>query len=193
MKYLLCISLLIATQLINAQGVTPAPEDKAVVYFVRTSIISGILNFTFFDGDQIIARINSPNYIKYVCDPGEHLFWVKAENRNYLRLHLQPGKIYIIEAQPIPGFFKSGAKLVLITSERQNIKKYQKLFSQKLPTVNHPVEMNRMERSKRLIAIKGMLKAERIKYKIPLMVGRAFHHDELMYDKNKKRNARKTK
>lgn len=64
----------------SAQSLTPAPTGKAVVYFVRPSLLGFAINFSYFDSTALIGRFNAPKYIRYECDPGPHLFWARSEN-----------------------------------------------------------------------------------------------------------------
>ncbi len=44
--------------------------------------------FHLFEGENYLIRIKGKNYIRYVCDPGEHVFWVAAENRSFVTTDL---------------------------------------------------------------------------------------------------------
>src|SRR5262245_4332351 len=94
-----------------AQGITPAPDDKAVVYFVRTSSLGFAINFSYFDSTKLIGRFNGPKYIRYECAPGAHLFWGRSENRDFVEAEVEAGKIYFIEAIPKMGAMKAAIQL----------------------------------------------------------------------------------
>jgi hypothetical protein len=79
--------------------VTPPQKGKAVVYFARTSAMGMLYNFNFFDKDKFIGKFSSTGYIRYECEPGEHLFWCRAENRDYITADLEADKIYFVEAE----------------------------------------------------------------------------------------------
>ena len=96
---------------LNAQEIPPAPEGKAVVYFVRTSSLGFAINFSYLDSAKLIGRFNGPKYIRYECEPGKHLLWARSENRDYIEADLEPGKIYLIEAVPQMGALKAGVSL----------------------------------------------------------------------------------
>src|SRR5688572_16620712 len=104
MNYIICLSQ-------DSFEVAPAPQDKAVVYFVRTSGMGAAINFTYFDSATVIGRSNGTNYIRYECQPGYHLFWGRSENRDFIEAELEAGKIYCIEAVPQMGAVKAGVKL----------------------------------------------------------------------------------
>jgi len=72
-----------------AQTIEPAPADKAVVYFVRASGMGALINFTFFDSDQVIGRFNGPKYLRYECEPGDHILWARSENKDFVQASLE--------------------------------------------------------------------------------------------------------
>jgi hypothetical protein len=116
---------------IQAQTIKPAPVDKAVVYFVRATGYGGAVNFTYFDSSAVIGRFNGSKFIRDECTPGVHLFWARAENRDYVSAKLEAGKIYVIDVIPVMGAFSSGVKLVPINSTQYSIKKIQKNYFKK--------------------------------------------------------------
>jgi len=125
------ISIFALTLTLNAQTIEPAPEDKAVVYFVRTSALGALINFTYFDGEKVIGKFNGPKYMRYECQPGEHLFWARSENKSFVKANVEAGKIYIIEAIPKMGGIKAGVNLVPVNPKTARLKKIQKLVSKK--------------------------------------------------------------
>jgi len=101
---LFCISI---TSSASCQVITPAPSDKSVIYFVRTSVLGSAINFSYFDSTKLIGRFNAGKYIRYECNPGKHLLWARSENRDFIEADLQPGKIYFLKANPRMGLAKA--------------------------------------------------------------------------------------
>lgn len=95
-----------------AQNIEPAPADKAVVYFVRTSSLGFAINFTYLDSTRVIGKFNGPKYIRYECEPGVHLFWARSENRDFIEAEVEAGKIYFIEADVKMGAVKAAVELI---------------------------------------------------------------------------------
>jgi hypothetical protein len=95
----------------SAQNLEPAPADKAVVYFVRTSSIGFAINFTYVDSARLIGKFSGQGYIRYTCDPGRHLLWARSENRDFVEADLEAGKIYFIEAIVNMGAIKAAVQL----------------------------------------------------------------------------------
>jgi hypothetical protein len=129
------------------QNIEPAPEDKAVVYFVRTSAMGAAINFSYFDSTSLIGKCNGKNYIRYECEPGSHLFWARSENKSFVEADIDPGKIYFLDAIPKLGFGK--AKVTLLPMEpNSDDKKMQKIF--KLLGKKDPVTFTAEELEKEL-------------------------------------------
>jgi len=94
-----------------AQTIEPAPSDKAVVYFVRTSSIGFAINFTYVDSARLIGKFSGQGYIRYTCNPGRHLLWARSENRDFVEADLEAGKVYFIEAIVNMGAIKAAVQL----------------------------------------------------------------------------------
>jgi hypothetical protein len=109
--FLFFIFILSGLQFCSAQPILPAPEDKAVVYFVRPSAMGYMINFSYFDSSQFIGQFNGRNYLRYECDPGTHLFWARCENRDFVEAELEAGRIYFIEAKVRIGWISSRVRL----------------------------------------------------------------------------------
>lgn len=106
---LIFLSLLIYLPL-TSQTFEPAPPDKAVVYFVRTvkGGFGSLANTFMFDSEEAIGMLSYRNFIRYECDPGEHLFWAIRSNistitftyyKSYITANLDPGRIYLMEVR----------------------------------------------------------------------------------------------
>ncbi len=107
--------ILISSLLSKAQGIQPAPPGKAVVYFVRPSLLGYAINFSYFDSTNMLDKFNGTGYIRYECEPGYHLFWAKAENRDFLEADIDTGKIYFVEAVPQMGAITYGVRLIPVS------------------------------------------------------------------------------
>ncbi len=133
MKHLIIISFIFMT-FANcfAQDIEPAPEGKSVVYFARPSSMGFAINFSYFDDDQFIGKFNGSKYYRYECEPGEHVFWAKAENKDFIDARLEAGKIYIILVEPKIGGLKARAKLKPVDpQDEKTMKRINKLLGKK--------------------------------------------------------------
>lgn len=123
------------TENIKAKIVPPA-EGKTVIYFVRTTALGSLLNFRYFDGEKYLGKFNGRSYIRYECEPGEHIFWIKAENVDVLKANLRAGKTYIVLTNAAIGAFSASAKfrVVNLKSEKQ-LKKIDWVFEKRKEAV----------------------------------------------------------
>jgi len=111
MKNILFISLfLFICPPIMSQTFDPAPQDKAIVYFVRTvkGGFGSLANTFMFDSEEAIGMLSYRNFIRFECEPGEHLFWAIRSNistitftyyKSYITANLDPGKTYLVEVR----------------------------------------------------------------------------------------------
>ncbi len=135
MKKLITITILSLIAIAGySQTIAPAPVDKAVVYFTRTSSMGFAINFSYYDSAVFIGKFSAPKYMRYECEPGSHLFWSKAENRSFVKADLEAGKIYFIEAIPKMGAVKAGVNLMPVDPTDEKImNKIMKLMSKTSP------------------------------------------------------------
>lgn len=163
---LLVIPLLLTTLSLIGQRIDPAPADKAVIYFTRTSTLGFAINFSYFDSTKLIGVFNGPKYIRYECEPGTHLFWARSENRDFIEAEVEAGKIYFIEALVKMGAIKAGVELEPI--DPNDTKKMNKIFKllNKKPSESFTVQELQSE-TVRLqdVIIRGMQKYEEEKKK----------------------------
>ncbi len=75
-------------------------EGKSLVYFTRYGGALALIDFRYFDGQKYLGRVGGNNYFIYECDPGEHVFWVSAENNAFIKGNLKPNSTYVIEVRP---------------------------------------------------------------------------------------------
>ena len=120
------ILILFSSFISSAQEISPAPDGKAAIYFVRTSALGFAINFSFYDSTKLLGKFNGPNYFRYECEPGSHLLWARSENRDFIEADLEAGKIYFIEAVPQMGAVKAGVKIYPIDPSDE--KKMAKIF-----------------------------------------------------------------
>ena len=174
MKNIFLYFLLFSQVALNAQTIEPAPADKAVVYFVRANSVGIIMDFVYFDNDQAIARFNGMKYFRYECEPGEHLFWAKAESRDYVRADLEAGKIYFIDVIPQMGIMSAGVKLVPINSSEYNMRRIKKLLTKKESVVMDQEKLAALQKRLSGTIEKGLLKLEKNENKVERLSGYSF-------------------
>jgi hypothetical protein len=159
-KILLALILLTNLKLtVYSQEIPPAPEDKSVIYFVRSSILGSAINFSFFDSTAFIGKANGTYYIRYECAPGYHLFWARSENRDYVQAEVEAGKIYFILAVPQMGGIKAGVKLVpMDASQPENMKDILKFIAKKPPLTFTSEDFEKDREKAQDVMIRGLEK-----------------------------------
>lgn len=189
---LIVLFLVFQTFFLSAQEFNVVPEGKAVVYFVRASALGGLINFTFFDGEKVIGRFNGGKYMRYECDPGEHLFWARSENRSFVEANISTGNIYVIDVVPRMGGIKAAVRLFPVDKAKYKLKSIQKLVSKRAPESFTEVELNEIANEKEGVLERGMEKYQKLKAdgeKIPQLVPEmTIDPQDLIYIKKSKKN-----
>ena len=155
------LTFMISSKLLS-QGIPPAPENKAVVYFARTAMMGFVVEFFYYDSASFIAKANSTNYVRYECDPGFHIFWGKSENVSFLEAELEAGKIYFIEVMPRMSMIVADVELNAIdpAKDEKAMNRIFKLMEKKSP-VNMTEEAMKKESQRSQEAIKKSLEKYR--------------------------------
>ncbi len=97
-------------QKVTTQAIDKPSEGKSLVYILKTG--AGVLiNFRIYDKDIFLGSVASGKYLVYECEPGQHLFWAGAENRDYVEANLEPNAVYVINAEGQMGAFVAGVNL----------------------------------------------------------------------------------
>jgi hypothetical protein len=109
---------------LKAQDSLLVTKDKAIVYIVLNGLYRNFTHFDFYNNDRYIGDINAYSYIKCECSSGKQIFWVAADNNDFLTLNLTPNKLYIIEAEYKFGYFKGRQKLHLVENNSEDYNYY---------------------------------------------------------------------
>lgn len=137
--------------------IQPPSEGKAVIYFLRTKALGALMNFRLFEKGQIIAKYNGRNYVRYECDPGESIFWIKAENIDFIETELEAGKIYFVETNAVLGAFSAGVKFNLVDySDEKQMERINKLLEEKEALTFTEEELKEEQADNKLVIQRGM-------------------------------------
>ena len=183
MKKLVLILTLILPFCLQSQIIEPAPADKAVVYFVRASGLGALVNFTYFDSTKVIGKFNGPKYMRYECEPGQHLFWVRAENKDFMQADLEAGYIYLVEVVPQMGAIKASVRFEPVNSPEYKLKKIRKLLAKKEPEQFSEQELQTLQHEMAEVIARGMEKCHDEQTHIKVHNGTTFTPDQLVYIK----------
>ena len=140
-----------------SQEIAAPAEGKCVVYFVRVSSLGFAINFSYFDKDKFIGKFNGPKYMRYECEPGEHLFWAHSENFDFITAELEAGKIYFIEAMPQMGVIKAGVHLEPVDPKNsKRLTKIENLINKKSPETYTESELEAENKNLQDLIAKGL-------------------------------------
>lgn len=93
-----------------------APEGKAIVYFVRPSVVGTIVPFKVSCNDSLIGSITGKKYLFVVLDSNTYKFISKAENDAEIEIKVEAGKKYFIEQKPKMGIIMARNELILLNN-----------------------------------------------------------------------------
>lgn len=137
-------------------------DGKSLVYFVRSSGMGALINFKYFDGEKYLGKMNGVNYFIYECDPGEHIFWTAAENRDFIKGNLEANSTYVIEVKPTIGAFKSAVRLHQIAPDNEKaLKKVKTILAKKTPA-----QLKGQDEEMEFFIKNGMDRYEKIRSKV---------------------------
>lgn len=164
----------------DAQQLATPADGKSLVYFVRSTGTGALVNFKYFDGESYLGKFSGLNYFVYECDPGNHLFWVTSENREFVEAELLPDKVYIIEVRPTMGAVKAAVKLFPIGPEDlKGTARMNKIIAKKAPLALADKDFSGEEESLSFFIENGMKKytSDKEKGKAIAQLPGSFFHD----------------
>ncbi len=118
------------------QGFEAPSEGKAVIYFTRVTGLGFAIGFEFFHDKRYIGDFAGRNYMRYECDPGEHLFWASSENKEFLTAEVKAGETYVVLVDVLMGIGIARVGLTPIDSHHKDFERAKKLIEKKSPVVN---------------------------------------------------------
>ncbi len=161
----LLLTTLIWHNEVKCQKLERPSEGNAMVYFVRFRGAVAVIDFKYYDGQKYLGKGGGNNYYYYECEPGEHVFWVSAENREYVKGDLKPNGIYIIEVRPFFRAVSSGVELYPVSPEDKKTVKKIESFIEK----NDPKTLKRSDDDKSKQIEGGMERLNSIESKIKVI------------------------
>ncbi len=172
MFFILTASMSVAQSV--ASQIPPAPADKAVVYFMRMGKFGQGAKFEHYDNNRFIGKFTGLKYLRYECEPGEHFFWVRSENCDYVPANLEAGRNYLIQEVLAAGVWKARVKLYPIDpNEFKRIARMEKKILRKKSIQPTTAQLEKHMQRKQKVIAKGLAK-----YEIQLAKGKEFRHLE---------------
>lgn len=103
----------------KTQHPTPsAPEDKALVYVIRSSMLGYKIDSKIAVDGKWMGVNRGKTYFYFTLEPGERYFCSESENQDYLALKVEAGKTYFLQQQVEMGLWKARTNLVVLTEEQ---------------------------------------------------------------------------
>jgi hypothetical protein len=85
-----------------------APDDKAMVVFVRPEKMGKAVWFYILDKDKnLVTMLKGNEHVAITAAPGKHTFHVVSENAKTVQAELGAGRTYIIHTKPKMGMGKA--------------------------------------------------------------------------------------
>jgi hypothetical protein len=142
---ILALTAPLHTGLAKDKTLESPPAGKAVVYIGKMNAFVGAAwPFHFFADQQYLARVKGKKYFRYVCDPGEHLFWVAAQQRRtFVKARVEAGHSYALYAK-----LTAGAELIPITKESDDWKEFRGMIFGEKPMKVDPADVTEWEQDK---------------------------------------------
>ena len=105
-----------------------APDDQALLVFVRPKR-TPVINFYVFDENKKLRTLfKNKEYAPITVEPGKHTFYVVAENAELIRAEVAAGRTYVIHAYPRGGFGKARVGVEPARRNSPNFKKMNEWF-----------------------------------------------------------------
>lgn len=105
-----------------------APDDQALVVFVRPKR-TPVINFYVFDEKRKLRTLfKNKEYAAITVEPGKHTLYVVAENAELIRLEAVAGRTYVIHAYPKMGFGKARVGVEPARRNSPNFKEMNEWF-----------------------------------------------------------------
>ena len=126
----LSIFIFMMTVTLFGQQFEKPSDGKTLIYFVRYQGSLAFIDFKYFDGEKYLGRVSGNNYVIYECDPGEHFFWVSAENREFIKGNFKPDCTYVFEVRPFQRVISAGVNLFQVSpKDKKALKNIETLIS----------------------------------------------------------------
>jgi hypothetical protein len=102
---------------------TPPPDDKALVVFMRPSKKGGSVHASVYDGEEFITFVQHNTVFPYLTEPGKHRFMVVSEAASFLDADLRGGLIYFVNVRPKMGTWRARFRFNPITRDEKDWEK----------------------------------------------------------------------
>ncbi len=114
-----------------------APRNEtATVVFVRPSSYAAAIHPTIIDErGRFLGEAEPSSHFVATVAPGEHLFFVWAENTGPIHAVVLPGRVYFVEVAMKPGAWQARAHLLAIAPDTEQWPKLRDWLAETRPTI----------------------------------------------------------
>ncbi|UCG47402.1 MAG: hypothetical protein JSU94_18160 [Phycisphaerales bacterium] len=152
----------------SAKLITRPQQGKAVVTFIRPSIVGSAVSFGLWDSDKFVGIMTQGCCIQYETLPGEHYFMARGENWSCIKADLAPNRQYVIKTNPVMGVWKARVALDPVTKAdyQSQLPQVRKWLSAAKPMMPDPqtADAYRQPRIKEVLDAREMFKSGRGTY-----------------------------
>lgn len=96
-----------------------AQQDISNIYIYRVSSFGAAVKYPVVLDGKMLGELPGGTFIFVTSQPGQHTIHVTAERSKIETFTAEPGKNYYIMLTPRMGMWTAGAKLTLMTDEKQ--------------------------------------------------------------------------
>lgn len=144
----------------KADRISGPEQGKALVTFIRPSVVGAAIRFRLWDGDTFVGILGKGLCIQYEAVPGEHYFLARAENSSCVKADLAADRHYVIKASPAIGVWKARVALKPMKKsdydKQGELEKVQKWLAKAKPTMPDPEHIEAYTQSHRQKVLKAL-------------------------------------
>lgn len=118
--HLVSLLLLVLSGCASSPHMKPVPEDqadyilspdKAQIIFMRPSTFGGAVQSSVFevrtDKDKLVGIVSAQTKVRYIVEPGTHMFMAIGESADFMKANVAAGKTYYALVTPRMGMWKA--------------------------------------------------------------------------------------
>lgn len=117
-------------------AVAQAPQDKALVTFIRPSRLGFAISAAVYDDEKFIGFVPYQTRLDYLAEPGEHIFMVVSEAADFMKADLLAGKQYYVKVVPRMGAWRARFSILPVHKGDLSSEQVQQWISEAQPVQN---------------------------------------------------------
>ena len=121
-----------------SSGEMKPASGKALVVFIRPSVLGLLIHASVHDGDKLIGMVPYNCMLAYQADPGKHTFMVVSEAADFMTVDLEAGKTYYAQVVPRMGAWRARFSLWPVKRAELDTQKVKKWIASAKGVENKP-------------------------------------------------------